>query len=79
MALAQGSCDAQREDGQELDCAHSSDFRRQPRTVWGGRRGGQGEGKIDKVKCETVKERSHGSGKLNCNDFIFRFYFCKFL
>lgn len=57
MSYAQGSCDALREDGQKLECAHSGDFRRQPRTVEG--RWGEEEeeqGKIDRENKTTMKE-----------------------
>lgn len=42
MPLAQGSCDAVKDHGQKLESAHSSDLRRQPRTV---REEGKGKGK----------------------------------
>lgn len=65
MPFAQGSCDALREDGQKLECAHSSDFRRQPRTVQGrqGREGGGageegGRGQTEKIKTAVKEELS---------------------
>lgn len=62
MPFAQGSCDALREDGQKLECAHSSDFRRQPRTVQGREGGGAGEeggrGQTEKIKTAVKEELS---------------------